>query len=59
MNNLFEFTENELKEVDQLVEHYGVNTRAQAMRAAIKDALWTAERGSPLGIGYTDEENVS
>lgn len=39
MTNLFEFTENELKEVDKLKAHYKVETRGQAIRCAIKEAM--------------------
>lgn len=39
MNNLYEFTENELKEVDRLKEWYGCATRQEAIRKAIRNAL--------------------
>lgn len=54
MNNLYEFTENELREVDQLKKHFNVETRAQAIRHAITYAL--ASLGQELSVVYADAE---
>lgn len=43
MNNLFEFIETELHQIDRLKQLYAVETRAEAMRCAIRAALELAD----------------